>query len=384
MPEDPYLIADANDLNEIGLHDEDWTAHFLMVNDVNLADLNGTQFNIICGSPYEGWYTIFEGVFDGNDHVISNLNLDVDRSMAGLFGYVAGGVVKNVCLERLDIKATHYAGGIAGRNEGDIRNCSVSGNIEGQQACGGIAGSSSGFLAPHISKRTIIQNCSFRGGVIGEGPVGGVAGSTYESEIVGCSAIAEIFGEAKCGGIVGHNTGGNLQMCFSKGSVTCSGRAGGLVGITYDHCALGGDISDCYADVTVNCSSYAGGFSGSWPGTDGRISDCYCSGKVVYDANNYRDVGGFIGEDRLPKGVFNSYFLETAGPANGFAEPLSEEQMRQPQAFVGWDFVETWNIGENQTYPYLRVYPAGDLNHDGRVNSPDFAIFADHWLADRK
>jgi len=36
---------------------------------------------------------------------------------------------------------------------------------------------------------------------------------------------------------------------------------------------------------------------------------------------------------------------------------------------------------KNQTYPYLKIYPAGDLNHDSQVNLSDFAIFADHWLA---
>ena len=55
--------------------------------------------------------------------------------------------------------------------------------------------------------------------------------------------------------------------------------------------------------------------------------------------------------------------------------------MKKESTFTDWDFVEVWGIGENQTYPYLRVYPAGDLNHDHSVTFIDFAIFADHWLA---
>ena len=60
----------------------------------------------------------------------------------------------------------------------------------------------------------------------------------------------------------------------------------------------------------------------------------------------------------------------------------STEQLRQENTFTeaGWDFVEMWDIGENQTYPFLRQYPAGDLNHDGRVDLQDFATFARHWL----
>ena len=47
---------------------------------------------------------------------------------------------------------------------------------------------------------------------------------------------------------------------------------------------------------------------------------------------------------------------------------------------AGWDFEEIWDIGEKQTYPYLRQYLSADLNHDGRVNMADFAILAGHWL----
>jgi len=47
---------------------------------------------------------------------------------------------------------------------------------------------------------------------------------------------------------------------------------------------------------------------------------------------------------------------------------------------ANWDFIEIWDIGENQTYPFLRVYPAGDINHDDIVNFHDLAILADHWL----
>jgi hypothetical protein len=49
-------------------------------------------------------------------------------------------------------------------------------------------------------------------------------------------------------------------------------------------------------------------------------------------------------------------------------------------ADANWDFVEIWNIGENQTYPYLRTESAGDLNHDKKVDFADFAILAEHWL----
>ena len=58
------------------------------------------------------------------------------------------------------------------------------------------------------------------------------------------------------------------------------------------------------------------------------------------------------------------------------------DQMRQESTFTnaGWDFIDTWNIGENQTYPYLRQHSPADLNHDGRADMLDFAILANRWL----
>jgi hypothetical protein len=59
--------------------------------------------------------------------------------------------------------------------------------------------------------------------------------------------------------------------------------------------------------------------------------------------------------------------------------------MKTMNTFIdaGWDFVEIWGIGENQTYPFLRFAPAGDLDHDKKVDLLDLAILASHWLEER-
>ena len=36
-PSNPYQIADANDMNEIGLHPEDWGSQFLMVTAIRFS-----------------------------------------------------------------------------------------------------------------------------------------------------------------------------------------------------------------------------------------------------------------------------------------------------------------------------------------------------------
>jgi hypothetical protein len=116
----------------------------------------------------------------------------------------------------------------------------------------------------------------------------------------------------------------------------------------------------------------------------GNIVHCYVSGKV--DGNDV--VGGIAGHHI---GSFIKCFWDTdASPdvngvgsgsdPNVIGKPTVEMQTEATFADADWDFIEIWNIGENQTYPFLRQYPAGDLNHDGLVDWRDFAIMASRWL----
>jgi hypothetical protein len=64
----------------------------------------------------------------------------------------------------------------------------------------------------------------------------------------------------------------------------------------------------------------------------------------------------------------------------GTGKTTAEMQTTSTFLEAGWDFVNVWGIGENQTYPYLRKYSAADINRDETVNFPDLAILAESWL----
>jgi hypothetical protein len=66
--------------------------------------------------------------------------------------------------------------------------------------------------------------------------------------------------------------------------------------------------------------------------------------------------------------------------AGGTGKTTAEMKTKSTFTDAGWDFIEIWGIGENQTYPYLRFGPGGDLNYDKKVNLIDVAILASHWL----
>jgi hypothetical protein len=63
--------------------------------------------------------------------------------------------------------------------------------------------------------------------------------------------------------------------------------------------------------------------------------------------------------------------------------PTAQMQMRSTFADTGWDMVNIWDIGENQTYPFLRKHLPSDINKDGETNFYDLAILAENWLKER-
>lgn len=98
--------------------------------DIDMAGVSFTPIGVnIVSYPSKH----FNGTFDGQGHIISNLTA-VDRTpnyaAAGLFGGLVGNV-KNVILKDVNISSTHYAGGIAGYVGAEtgklITNCQVIG-----------------------------------------------------------------------------------------------------------------------------------------------------------------------------------------------------------------------------------------------------------------
>ncbi len=114
---------------------------------VNTADKTVTSKNVLLVadldlSGEENWTPIgnlvaysgqsFDGVFDGNGHTIKNVTV-VDQTpkhaVAGLFGSVVNGTIKNLTVENVNLTSSHYAGGIVAytSNGPTIENCRVIG-----------------------------------------------------------------------------------------------------------------------------------------------------------------------------------------------------------------------------------------------------------------
>ena len=77
-PNRPYQIADVNNLLELAADVNNYDKCFIMTADVNLAGYIFTTAVIapdtIADISFQG--TKFAGIFNGNDHTISNLTID--------------------------------------------------------------------------------------------------------------------------------------------------------------------------------------------------------------------------------------------------------------------------------------------------------------------
>lgn len=407
-PNNPYKIATAEDLNDIGNHIEDFNKCFIITADINLAQYTGRQYRIIGNS-----YPYFTGTFDGNEHIIRNLNCTAPYSnYVGLFGYTSNAIIKNVHLEDVNISTiADYTGGLVGyQANGSIINCSSTGSI-------------------NITASSSPVSWSYTGGLVGRLTNGNITDCFSTGSVSTISSFLDSLSRA--GGLVGEQINGTITNSYSTDSVKTTSSysnyysyAGGLVGYS------SGNISNCYSAGSVTNYSpavYAGGLMGyQSDSSSAKIEKCYSIGQVSA-AGTYVHEGGLIGRSR---GTVISCFWDintsgqSVGIGSGTATGVTGEttaQMKTLSTFtsVGWDFVgetvngpnDAWAICEGTNYPKLTwqilpgdiVCPDGvdfeDLDElcyqwlveeipadlapppsgDGIVDFADFAVFAKQW-----
>ena len=248
---------------------------FYAIVDADFIDMKDIPFVPIASGQGNARFT---GVFDGNGVTIKNLSIDssqikmrfydlingypTDRQNIGLFGVIGtGGVVKNVILENVSIKATGKnsywntsipqvsVGAIAGWvTDGKIETCFASGEInsDGRDVgVGGIAGSMGGS--------SVIENCLSDVKIFATGTekvyVGGIAGVVKENPTISnCVYDGESLeahpddehSQGAQGAIIGRigdekkpsGSLKNIETCFYNTNVL-SNDVGRIVGTSY-------------------------------------------------------------------------------------------------------------------------------------------------------
>lgn len=401
-PDDPYLIYTAEQLNEICADSDNLNKHFKLMNDIDLGNYMGVDFNII-GTSFGNR---FSGVFDGNGMRIHNFTYTSgDRDYIGFFGSVGGesALIKNLGLidTNIDAGKGDTIGSLVGQlNKGAaVRGCYArGGSVSGNNDVGGLVG--------HVSEGTITY-CYSNVSVSGRSNVGGLVGWNWDffmrfgvistNKISNCCSIGDVSGRISVGGLVGDNQEGKIITCYSTGNVMSDGDSGwqhgGLVGRNSE-----GIITNCYSTGNVSGASDVGGLVGH-NARSGTITNCYSTGGVT----GRRQVGGLVGWnwdgmvntcfwDSQASGKSNMCGEQTEGTDCDDSNGRTTAQMQMVGTFldVGWDFLnetangtdDVWSICEGLDYPKLSwQFIIGDFDGDYRVNFVDFALFAEHWLS---
>ena len=295
LPVNADGISEISTIEELNLVRKNLAGNYLLINDLDFADgpiayrpssvVSPTDASTVVANTAgvnpgftpigEDLANRFTGSFDGNGFTISNLYINATTNNVGLFGLTGmSSEMKNLGLVNAYVKGKNSTGGLAGTSNGiTIRNCYVTGTVEGVDFVGGLVGANIG----------IISNCYSAATVSGIRDIGGVIGN-HNGTIDKCYATGAVSGtnpsSVEVGGLVGYNGEiNNITNCYwdteTTGQAIGIGGAGapqtGTIGkITMQMQALTG--ADIPESVTPDATTTQSGWgTNDWDfGTDSQ------------------------------------------------------------------------------------------------------------------
>ncbi len=311
----PYLIENASQLRLItdSINAGDTTYKESYIELRSDIDMKGFELEPIGTTSNQ-----FMGTFDGKNHTVSNYTVNTDGGLAGFFGCIANGVVKNLNLNAdIEVETTeslnYIIGGVAAYCiSGDVTNCNFDGSIKVINTLdpddyivylGGICGFVQGYQTDYTGT---ITYCSVNAILSSEGEetiytTGGIAGATHGSSestpayVYNCVFDGEINGKSIIsGGIVGYlRDRSSVANCFSKGKINAQSAddyaaAGAIAGVADNETVV------TYCASTAVCETI-----GKEPEyeTSDIIGIIYGDGNDTVDSRKASCIGSFYDEN---------------------------------------------------------------------------------------
>lgn len=360
--EDPFQIGSAEDLQTLSYVGEDdlmRSCCYLQTADIDMA---GTGF-----TPISTIDCPFTGSYDGDEHSISNLHIDIEGANAGLFGYLKDATVKDITLQGATVSAGgNYAGAIAGvLNGGSISGCRVDGNSLISSAARG-AGGIVGFVRDGTIAGCAAHACM----TAGTDCTGGIAGylntnaETQGILVINCT-FEPVYKEGKMAAARLQTTAENAYMGGIAGSANATNGMGSV------------SIVNCYAYPLEMRSTQGSGTKVNYIG--GIVGRIVSSGVTLFNCLTpvtYSNV--IVGEKRLDAKTYPTYtaaaaitgtvsqdgstirrtFSKNTWPVctytgksvtmSDIAVKMGDSNMR---GFGGFCFSSSWNVSGTRTYP---------------------------------
>lgn len=210
-----YMIRTIDDLKMLDFVILSKANSFILMNDLDLKN----EKNLMIAK--------FEGSFNGNNKTIKNLTIDLpNESIIGFFRDVQNAKIFDLNFDQANIKGKDNLGALAGMvgSGSEITNCTITGNISGNEYVALIAGKCNGDAS----------NCKTYGSVKGNVYIAGMMARienhedfdqkhTFSNMINYASVDAEVIGSGIfCDAI------GTINNCFNYGPVSAKQRASGL------------------------------------------------------------------------------------------------------------------------------------------------------------
>lgn len=241
---------------------------------VSDLDLNNEAWTPIgkTGAP-------FSGIFDGNNHTISNLLIEGNNSDAGLFGFTTNGEIKNLTVENAKVSGYLNVGVVAGTPyTSKYSNITITGDVkvDGFSYVGGVGGKNA-----YASWTDITVDVS-------------------EGSYVSAYSISDLEYRTYVGGVIGFMGEGSIVMTNLTSNIDVIGSTcdvGGITGIahygnSFVNCTSSGNVSITNATLDSD-GIQIGGIAGVWMNhKDGTVSLENCSFTGTLHTNLEVDISG--------------------------------------------------------------------------------------------
>ncbi len=386
-------IYDAEDLQNM---QEDLTANYILMNDIDLSGINWKPMR----PSSTGVYTSgFIGTLEGNGFTIRNLTVNAEQYDNGALFYQNEGTIQNLRVTgqiNLTSKSgiVRFAASLAIYNKGTIYNCTSAAGIT---AGGDMPVRVGGLVSEN---KGTIDYCRYTGTIHasaggGEVSVGGITYINDNSAVIShCENVGIILAESgnstevkdtisslvnessiHLGGIAGktdwHST---IDQCRATCTIRITGEShyeywyiGGIVGsgfvATFSNCCFNGTLSINVDIKDVASGIYkVGGLAGDG-GYESKYENCYVSGVITDSSPSLGGVPAWLASDApgceftacyYPAGtldpiIWNAPDEDKAGYT---AVPLAS--MASKATFPKYDFSSVWTMG--QSYPIQKVF----------------------------
>lgn len=199
--------------------DDDLSGNYVLAQNI---DFGGNNYRPIAYKTG----TSFTGKFSGNGHTISNISVNYDDDLVGLFG-TNKGLIMNLAVSG-EVTGEEYIGGICAKNEGTIYSCSFDGEVK-QSATTQSKGKVGGICGTNYAT---ISNCFNSADVSGKDCIGGICGEMFGNDpvVVYCVSVGKVSGftgSAIVGGICGYGIGvsygGSSELSHCRFDMDVSG-----------------------------------------------------------------------------------------------------------------------------------------------------------------